>query len=468
MSIAIEGTHGRVSSSARAVVTRLPGIATAATASIGAGAIHAGAIGIHAEHAALTRLFILSAVFQLGWGMAALVRPSRWLAAIGAAGNLVFVGAWLITRLRGVSFIEGLEVRESAQFTDTASAALGLIAAGLAVAATLIGWRRAERARLMFPSLAVAALTIPAMIAGANHVHSEGAAGHTHATGTAAVDESQPHDHGTATPAGSDGSGGGSGVVVPAVIDESQPHDHGTAAAVDTTAASDGTADPTASTVVESQPHTHPTQAVAPVPYDPTKPIDLGGVPGVTPEQQARAENLVAINVVRLPQWSDPKVAEAAGFHSIGDGITGFEHYIQWDWINDDDYLDPDHPESLVYSPQPDGSKQLVSAMFMLPDTVPLTDVPDIGGALTQWHIHDNLCFTTDPVAPRVAGLTNSAGECNAPLQKFRSAPMIHVWITPNKCGPFSALEGVGAGQIADGQERLCDEAHGTGGLLGI
>jgi len=40
---------------------------------------------------------------------------------------------------------------------------------------------------------------------------------------------------------------------------------------------------------------------------------------------------------------------------------------------------------------------------------------------------------------------------------------VIHVWITPNKCGPFAALEGVGAGQIADGATRLCDSAHGSG-----
>ena len=156
-----------------------------------------------------------------------------------------------------------------------------------------------------------------------------------------------------------------------------------------------------------NQPHTHAAAAVPTKPYDPTQPIDLGGVPGVTPEQQAAAENLVALNVVRLPQWADYKVAEAAGFHSIGDGLTGFEHYIKWDWINDDVTLDPDHPESLVYSPQPDGSKKLVSAMYFLPDTVALTDVPNIGGALMQWHIHNNLCFTDDPVAPQVRGVTD-------------------------------------------------------------
>ena len=211
--------------------------------------------------------------------------------------------------------------------------------------------------------------------------------------------------------------------------------------------------------------HAHDSSAPAatPKPYDPTQPIDLSGTDGVTPEQQAAAENLIAVTVVRLPQWSDYTDAEAAGFHSIGDGATGFEHFINWDWINDDITLDPDHPESLVYQPQPDGTKKLLSAMYMLPDTVALADVPDIGGALMQWHIHDNLCFTTDPVAPRVAGITQPDGSCRDGLVKFLPAPMIHVWITAHKCGPFAALEGVGAGQIVAGEERLCDHAHGEG-----
>ena len=38
-------------------------------------------------------------------------------------------------------------------------------------------------------------------------------------------------------------------------------------------------------------------------------------------------------------------------------------------WIDDDVWLDPDFPESLVYEPQPDGTKKLVSAMFMMPLT---------------------------------------------------------------------------------------------------
>ena len=109
-------------------------------------------------------------------------------------------------------------------------------------------------------------------------------------------------------------------------------------------------------------------------------------------------------------------------------------------------------------------TKTLEAAMYMLPSGTALDDVPDIGGPLTQWHIHDNLCFTTDPVAPQVADLTDADGTCPPGQQRFDPrVPMMHVWIIPNKCGPFASLEGVGAGQINEGEQRACDHTHGTG-----
>jgi hypothetical protein len=209
--------------------------------------------------------------------------------------------------------------------------------------------------------------------------------------------------------------------------------------------------------------HDHPDgTAVTPVtPYDPTKPIDLGGTPGVTAEQQAFAENLVAATLRDLPQWTDPADAEAAGFRSIGDASTGHEHYVNWNWIDDDVFLDPDFPESLVYRPQPDGSKQLVSAMFMLPMDYTLDDVPDYGGALMQWHVHGDLCFSDDPDSRVVTGTKPVDGACRAPFVAVPS-PMIHVWITRHQCGPFAALEGIAGGQVPDGETVLCDHAHGS------
>ena len=616
---------------------RLPGLAVAALASLGAGAIHGAAIGIHAEHPALAQLFVVITVAQLGAGLWALLRPVRLAAWALAAVNAVAVGGWLATRVTGISWISGLETREAPQFADTACALLGAVAVGAALAACLVGWRPAAPVRIWMPALAVAMLAVPAMWSGGTHLHAHSDAdsaahGHTDAgTGTAgggAAAADHPHDTtidpvtgdtvehahtddpvaaagwprpwdpavgidlsgvpgvsteqqlraskliddtlrelprwadtATATADGYKSIGdAGTGVEHfikssliedDVLLDPTQPeslvyevdgdkrtltgamfiasarptddpeivawagplmtwHNHGNlcwdlvdgvAKVVGITGA-DGKCTRGLNTGGESPmvhvwiaPHqcgpfaalegvgagqaavsesermdmcgdhsghgTTPT--VTPKPYDPTQPIDLSGFAGVTPEQQAAAENLIAVTVVRLPQWADYRDAEAAGFHSIGDALTGHEHFINWDWINDDVILDPDHPESLVFEPQPDGSKKLVSAMYMMPDTVALADVPDIGGALMQWHIHDNLCFTTDPVAPKVAGVVPSSGSCPDGLVRLLPSPMIHVWITAHKCGPFAALEGVGAGQIQPGEERLCDHAHGAG-----
>ena len=56
---------------------RLPGVIIAALASIGAGLIHGGAIGLHAEHPQAARMFIVVALAQVAWGLTALLRPGR-------------------------------------------------------------------------------------------------------------------------------------------------------------------------------------------------------------------------------------------------------------------------------------------------------------------------------------------------------------------------------------------------------
>jgi hypothetical protein len=382
----------------------------AALASIGAGAIHATAAGAHSEHRAAVVAFALTAVFQIGWGALMLVRPSRAVALVGVAGNAVAVGGWVLAKTSGISFVTGLDVREDPQFADTLAAALAAVAVVAALFVVLPGLSARLRGRqpalVGVATVAALALTVPGMVAAGSHSHG---GGHEHG------DEAGGHGHDAA---GEESAAG---------------HEHAG----------------------------HEAAAVAPTPYDPTKPIDLGGVEGVTPEQQAAAENLIAITLWRLPQWSDPKVAEAAGFHSIGDGFTGYEHLIQWDWINDGAILDPERPESLVYRVDRDGTRTLEAAMFMLPQGETLDTVPELGGKLTQWHIHDDLCFTPGE-APKVRGVTGVGQGCPAGLVKLDPVPMIHVWIVPHRCGPFAALEGVGGGQIKEGEERLCDHAHGA------
>ncbi len=389
------------------VSTLAPAVAVAAIGSIGAGAIHAAAIGVHSEHRQAVITFTILAIAQLGWGVFALQRAGRLTMLTGAAINLAAVVGWVMAKTSGISFIDGLEIEESPQFADTAAAALAAIVVIAALAALV--WHSPQSwfgsAAFTGVALATAVFTAFAMVAAGSHNHAHGAAGHSHSDAAGAA----PHSHsGTGSPQGSG----------------------------------------------------HTNAVVPPKPYDPKKPIDLGGVPGVTPEQQARAENLIAITLVRLPKYSDYHVAERDGFVSIGDAVTGDEHFVKQAYFNDGRILNPDYPESLVYKPHPDGTKTLAAAMYMLPPDTKWSEIPDVGGPLTQWHIHDNLCFTPDA---KVAGLTNPDGTCTPPLVKVVNSPMIHVWIMKHPCGPFAALEGIGGGTIAEGATRLCDHAHGAG-----
>jgi hypothetical protein len=191
--------------------------------------------------------------------------------------------------------------------------------------------------------------------------------------------------------------------------------------------------------------------------------IDLSGYPGVSLSEQLRAEKLIYDTREILPKFSTTEIALENGFTSIGDGATGVEHYINWSYINDEYELNPLYPESLVFAVEPDGSRRLVSAMYMLGDEYNLDTIPNVGGVLTQWHIHDNLCFDRDPMvfgSTRVVGVTSSDGPCRFGI-KLRPNPMLHVWLEPQVCGPFAALEGIGAGQVKKGEEHLCNTLHG-------
>lgn len=368
--------------------------AVAGAASLGAGAIHAAAIGVHSEHRQAVVAFTVIAAIQLGWGALLLARPGRLLVAAGAMAHVGVIGGWLLAKTEGISFIDGFEASEAVQTADGMAAGLAVVAV-LAAAAHLLrlGAARLARSPLLTGGSAVlvAALAVPGLLSAGSHIH---AAGH-------GLDDTAAH-------AGGDG-------------------------------------------------HDHVAAAVPPKPYDPALPIDLGGVAGVTPQQQARAENLIAVTLLRLPQFADPATAEAMGFVSIGDGGLGHEHYLNAANMSDDRILDPDHPESIVFDTSVT-PKKLVAAMYMLNDGDTLDDVPELGGKLTQWHVHDNLCFS----GPRVAGLTNPDGTCPAGLVKGAETPMIHVWIEPHPCGPFAALEGIAGGTIPEGEVRLCDHAHGA------
>ena len=192
--------------------------------------------------------------------------------------------------------------------------------------------------------------------------------------------------------------------------------------------------------------------------YDATR-VDLGGTPGTTRAQQTAAEDLLRRAIRTLPRWADYATAVKDGFVSLDGGIVGVDHMMHWDWINDGRDFDPAHPESLVYKVGENGKRTLEAAMFFLPDGVTLDNPPSTFGPLVQFHVHGNLCFT--PSRERhLGGFAEPPKEC-APGTERLANPMMHVWIVPNACGPFAALEGIGGGNTKSGT-HACDHAHGS------
>jgi hypothetical protein len=309
--------------------------------------------------------------------------------------------------------VRGLEHAEPAQLADSLAALLAMLAVAGAVAAS-VGGRRGAAPSALGPALtgtlavAIAAATVAGVTATSGHAHSQA---HTHA-------DAHMHAHEPAAPA-------------------TAQHAH----------------EPAAPATAR---HTHEPASTATAHHH-----AAGRSDGVTRAQRARATRLVAVTRRRLPRFADVATARARGYASIGDAITGYEHYIKWSLVNDDMLLDPDHAESLVYRVDGDRRK-LVAAMYMLREGATLDTVPDVGGRLTQWHVHDDLCFTDDATGPVVAGITTPGHPCRPPLTKRGRVPMLHVWIVPNACGPFASLDGLAAGQVKAGERRRCDHAHGA------
>jgi hypothetical protein len=100
--------------------------------------------------------------------------------------------------------------------------------------------------------------------------------------------------------------------------------------------------------------------------------------------------------------------------------------------------FDPAHPESLVYAVAPNGRPVLMGAVFQMPGLGEAG--PMIGGPLTVWHGHQDVCISLTP--PALSGLLSPLGTC--PVGSIllpRTSQMIHVWIVPGAPEPFGDLD---------------------------
>ena len=448
----------------------------AAYASIGAGVIHGTAMGMHAEHATLAKVFMAFTLLQVGWGIVVLSNQQLWVVLSGCVVNTAAVAGWVITRTVGVSFIGGLETTEKPQPADTLCAVL----AAFSVGAVFIAWKQRNTAVKKLRHFDAAALmsvvTFVALLSVAGKVHND-----NHYVQAADSQLAIAADGVIVSP-----------TTIVRTLDSTTSVPNTVTSSTEVIAATTSSSVETSTSVVvakkpvtkNTQPATTSPQAITstthphtltaaqaaaaasgwPRAFDPAAPIDFSGIGGVTAEQAARATALIQATARDLPKYAQVSAAVADGYTTIGDGSTGFEHYVKWTLLNDGRVLDTAAPESLVYEVR-GGVKTLVSAMFMADKGTPINDktLVEYAGGLMQWHVHTNLCWLTLNGAMRVVGVTDAQGACRFGFVETDGSPMVHVWITPHECGPFAALEGVSAG-VADASDAervdLCNKIH--------
>jgi hypothetical protein len=369
----------------------------AAVASMSAGLVHVAAARSHSGERSIAVCFALGAVAQIGWAVLALARPNPLVRWLGIALGLGAAGFWFVTHTSGINGIGAMGVKESIGFPDAVAAALAF---GAAIAAFGAGLARHERpARHGVTSLAaVAALALAAPAMSGGHTH---AASHDRTTSAAAP-----------------------GVATRGPADDGHPHATEASSAV-----------PGAPTTVHiDDDHAH---WPSPVPAGAAVLAVNPHAMGQTVAQKERADGLLRDTKFVMERFPDEASVQAAGFRSIGDGISGFEHFVNTDYLTDENELDPTRPESIVMEVTA-GTKRVVSAMYILDRGTTMDQIPDAVGPPAMWHDHQNLCW--DETGTRLAGRVVN-GVCKPGGTMQPTAPMLHVWVVDNPCGPFSGTE---------------------------
>src|SRR6202162_999399 len=111
-------------------------------------------------------------------------------------------------------------------------------------------------------------------------------------------------------------------------------------------------------------------------------------VAGVTGAQLQAAFQLIDATRAAVAKYKDEGAAVKAGYQPMEQEGLAIMHYVNQAYFTDADILRPDHVQSLIYYNGTHGPV-LIGAMYIMPSLA--TPGPQIGGALTVWHKHDQL-----------------------------------------------------------------------------
>jgi hypothetical protein len=162
----------------------------------------------------------------------------------------------------------------------------------------------------------------------------------------------------------------------------------------------------------------------------------------VTGAQLQSALQLIEATKAAVAKYADREAAINAGYKPMEPEGLAIMHYVNGAYFTDEDILRPDHVQSLIYFNSTHGPV-LIGAMYIMPRLG--MPGPEIGGSLTVWHKHDNLCFdrTTGVIVAFThdgsANINDKSGTCPAGSSNRSTPEMLHVWLIENPDGPFGS-----------------------------
>ena len=125
--------------------------------------------------------------------------------------------------------------------------------------------------------------------------------------------------------------------------------------------------------------------------------------------------------------WRSPRDAAALGYAPArlakpGNSAGLFLHAENRPLSNDEDFLNPNEPEVLIFANMPGRPLVLIGVMFAVPRGV---HGPTPGGPITRWHTHE-VC-----AHGKKRGLTpRKDGSCPPGTKLRQGAEMLHFWFT--------------------------------------
>ena len=150
-----------------------------------------------------------------------------------------------------------------------------------------------------------------------------------------------------------------------------------------------------------------------------------------TAEERAAADRLLAATREGTARFADFDVAAADGYvQATSFAFYGLRaaHFFNPAYTRDGNLLNPRRPETLMYLKGNDGTLELIGVMY----TAPAGEGPLVGGPITPWHAHPDLCGARGGLV-----LMNADGAC--PPGAFPlDFEMLHVWLTDVPGGPFA------------------------------